>query len=85
MENRDYPILELTPEEYDSIPRAEDRPKDFVKHCPIGTKFRCMGSTTFEDTVIGIVVEGKDALINQYGAGLSVPERFINRYKVRLV
>ena len=76
------PELRLSFNEYYDIPRAEDMPEGFLKTCPIGTRFKCKGSKTIENTVIGIVVKGEDALAHQYGAGLlSVPERFVNRYK----
>ena len=52
--------------------------------CGFGTFFRCKGSSTIEKAVIGQLVRGEDALCSQYGAGLSVPERFVNRYRIRI-
>jgi len=80
-----YPVMQLTRQQYDEIPRAEDMSEGFLETCEFGTRFRCRGSTSVEDTVIGILVKGDDALCDQYGAGLAVPERFVNRYRVSIV
>jgi len=76
-----YPIIQLTQSEYAQIPRAEDLPRGFLNTCPIGTLFRCRGS----NKIIGQLVKGDDALGEQYGAGLSVPERFVNRYRIQVI
>jgi len=82
MDRNRLPELQLTVEEYNRIQRAEDHLEGFVNYVPIGTIFKCAGSKTIEDSVIGIIVNGKDALASQAGAALfSLPERFINRYR----
>ncbi len=81
-----YPFMELTPEQFDRIPKAEVLSKDFLKYEDIGFKFRCKGSTSVENTVIGEIVRGRDVIAEQFGAGmLDVPERFVNRYRVKIV
>ena len=82
MDRNRLPELPLTVEEYNRIPRAEDHQEGFVNYAPIGTTFKCIGSKTIENTVIGVIVKGNDALASQAGAALfSLPERFINRYR----
>ena len=75
-----YPTLEMTQKEYDSLPRGKDIPKDDLKYVPFGFRFR----TSPDENIIGEVVKGLDALADQAGAALSVPERFINRYRVAI-
>lgn len=75
------PEAVLTYEQFKKIGRAEDFDKDFLKYCPMGTVFICSGSTGLEDAVIGVVVKGLEALADQWGAGLCIPDRFVNRYR----
>ncbi len=51
---------------------------------PIGFQFRCCPSRHTSEIVIGTVVKGEDAFVAQWGSGLSVPDRFVNRFKVKL-
>jgi len=76
--------MSLTFEEFSSIPRAEDLPAGFLKACRFGFRFKCAGSKDATNTVIGVVVRGLDALVDQWGAGLSIPERFVNRYRAQV-
>ena len=50
-----------------------------------GFKFKCLGPAVNGMRVIGQVVNGLDAIADQYGAGLSVPARFINRSNVKII
>lgn len=80
-----YPIKKMTKEELDKLPYGTEMPVDFLKTCPLGTWFVCKKSRFLMDvTVIGQVVAGKDLLADQW-AGLSIPERGINRYRVVIV
>jgi len=81
VDSRTYPIMQMTRAQYDGIPCAENMPIDFLETCAIGTKFRCRGSSE----IIGQVVKGDDAFCSQYGAGLSVPARFVNRHRARVI
>jgi len=77
-----YPSIEMTQKEYDTLTQGKDQPKDFLKYVPIGFRFK----TTPDETIIGEVVKGLDALEDQVGAAfLSLPERFVNRYKVKII
>jgi len=81
---RNYPVMKFTLEEFNDLPR--DVPRSFLKTCEIGTLFVCSKSDLVPDvTVVGQVVKGSDLFCDQWGAGLSVPERGINRYQVKIV
>lgn len=75
-----YPIKEMTYEEFNQLPR--DVGTEFLQTCPIGTWFVCRPEVNM---VVGQIVKGDDLFCSQWGAGLSVPERGINRYSVTIV
>ncbi len=53
--------------------------------CPLDTWFICKLSDLVPDlVVVGQVVEGDKMIAEQWGAGLSVPPRGINRYRLRV-
>jgi hypothetical protein len=77
-----YPLLEMTQKEYDAIPRGKDMKNDDIKYVPIGFMFK----TKQNEKIVGKVVKGLDALADQAGAAIfSLPERFVNRYEVKIV
>jgi len=78
---RTYPVMQIKRAQYDKIPRAEDLPEGFLETCEFGFLFRCRGS----NNIIGKLVNGNDAIGDQYGTGLSIPKRFVNRYRTRVV
>lgn len=84
-----FPPMEFTMAEYDALPRSEDLIEEFGERhlysANIGLKFKCTGGEKLEDTVVGHLVKGNDAICEQYGAGLFVPERFVNRYEPVIV
>jgi hypothetical protein len=77
-----YPQVRFSHEDFIGIPKAESLPEGFLHRCPIGTLFICKKSDESEVTVVGQVVNGLDALADQWGSGMSLPERFVNRYRV---
>ncbi len=82
-----YPARELTQEEFNEIPEAEDLEEGFLETCPIETWFVCRKNDLVPDvTVIGQVIKGDDAFCEQVGSALlSLREREINRYRVKIV
>lgn len=81
-----YPIKKLVQEEFNKIPNAGSLPDGFWKDCSIGFWFVCLPSILVPNTiVIGQVVSGGDLIAEQWGAGLSIPNRGFNRYRVKIV
>ncbi|MFA6463980.1 MAG: hypothetical protein WCV55_03165 [Candidatus Paceibacterota bacterium] len=77
-----FPIKELSMREFVTLPRGED--VNF-QTCELGTWFLCKPFVPLSDiTVAGQVVRGLDLFTSQWGGGLSVPERGINRYRVQI-
>ncbi|MDD5165628.1 MAG: hypothetical protein PHG25_03820 [Candidatus Pacebacteria bacterium] len=80
---RKFPIREMSATEFDQLVR--EKPVD-LKTCPLGTWFVCTPFELTPDvTVVGQVVTGLEMIANQWGAGMSVPERGVNRYRVKLI
>jgi hypothetical protein len=78
-----YPLKQMSRTEIDKLPKGKDLD---LKGCPIGTWFACSSSPLIPDvTVIGQTVAGLDMIAEQWGAGLSIPERGINRYRVQII
>ena len=79
-----YPRKEITESELKALPRPDS--KEFLYTCPFGTWFVCRPHPEFPQVVIiGQVVAGKDLDVYQWGSGLSIPERGINRYRAVIV
>jgi hypothetical protein len=80
-----YPIKRMTQEEVDRLPR--DVEVDFFRTCPIGSLFLCSSKTPeLEDlVVVGQVVKGDDMFADQWGGGLCVPDRGVNRYRLEII
>ena len=79
---RNFPEKHLTQEEFDQLPNGRKFESNFLETCPIGTWFKCHPSDICPDIiVIGQVVKGGNMLCDQWGAGLCIPERGINRYR----
>jgi len=79
-----FPIWETTQKEFDKIPYAKDLEEDFLKTCSIGSLFRSDNEIGSRYVVIGQIVKGDDMFCSQWGAGLCVPERGINRFRVKI-
>ena len=83
---RSFPVRRLTKEEFAGIITADQLPDRYLETCPIGSWFVCRPN---EDvpvvTVVGQVVDDKDMICDQWGSGLGVPARGINRYRVEIV
>jgi hypothetical protein len=78
-----YPICHMNVKTFCSLPRGKEID---LEHCPLGTWFMCTSYEALPDMkVVGQVVEGKEMLCDQWGSGLSVPERGINRYRLVMV
>ena len=85
---RDYQLVELTQKEFDKLPKAGDFIVEWLRNeAPIGFEFICRRADWIPDdlVVLGHLVKGKEAICEQYGSGLSVPEKFVNRYRVKIV
>lgn len=81
MPKANFPELTLTKEEFLTLTAGETLGENDLKYVPIGFRFKCRG----DHEVIGVVVKGMDAITEQFGAGLSIPERFVNRYRAKIV
>ncbi len=80
-----FPVIGMTNEELAKIPNSDTISNHFLQTCPFGTKFICRKNRFHPDAiVIGKVVKGEDLFCAQWGAGLSVPDRGINRYRVEI-
>jgi hypothetical protein len=78
-----YPVVEMSRDVFEKLavpPSAET-----LKFMPFGSVIRCADKGVPSPTIIGQLVKGEEAITSQWGAGLSLPERFLNRYEVELV
>lgn len=76
-----YPIKKMTRDEFGKIVRDCDT--QFLTTCRIGTWLLCTPSVVAPETVVvGQIVKGEDMIADQWGAGLSLPDRGINRYRL---
>jgi len=80
-----YPVVEITKQELENIPKAQDLEEGFLKEANIGFQFICRNSLGIDEIILGHVVKGDDLFCDQWGAGLSVPAKGINRYRVKVV
>ena len=85
-----YPIIEFTQDEFNKIPKSDSFTIEWLrKESFIGFRFICKPSEASllkpEIIAMGEVVKGDDLVCEQWGAGLSVPAKGINRYQVRIV
>lgn len=82
-----FPIVELTQTQFDEIPKAGDFSTDYLRNeAPFDFKFICrLWEYLPEVIVMGHLVKGVEAICEQHGAGMSVPDKFINRYRVEIV
>ncbi len=80
---RKFPEKQMTAADFALLKRGRDID---LHTCPIGTWFVCKPSEHLPDiTVVGQVVEPEKMFENQWGAGMSLPLRGINRYVLDLV
>ncbi len=78
-----YPVVEMPRDVFEKLevpPSAEA-----LKYMPFGSVIRCADKGAPSPTIIGQLVKGEEAIAAQWGAGLSLPERFLNRYEVEVV
>lgn len=76
------PVKRMTQIEVETLPGAnEPLPDGFLETCPIGTWFMCRQQHELP-LVVGQIVIGDDLLCDQWGAGLCLPERGVNRYRL---
>ncbi len=83
-----YPLVDLTQKEFEEIPKAGDFKVDWLRNeAPFDFKFICKPNELVPGMVVmGHLVKGVEAICEQYGADLlSVPKKFINRYRVKIV
>lgn len=76
-----FPTMRFSQEAYNELPRGVDFPPGYLETVDIGFLFK----TTGDEMIIGQVVKGEDLIAEQWGAGLSVPKRGINRYRAVIV
>jgi hypothetical protein len=67
--------LEMTEEEYNALPLWSSLAEDALQTCELGFRFR------MQDGIVCEVVRGLDMDLNQWGGGLSVPERGPRYYR----
>lgn len=82
---RRLPVIKLTKAEFDKTPKAGSFTKKWLqKEAPFGFKFICrpFPECPKDLIVLGHLVKGVEAIASQYGAGLFVPEKFVNQYRV---
>jgi hypothetical protein len=82
-----YPVLRVTQAELDALPRATADGGDADPNvCPIGAWLRCAPYAPLPGVaVVGHVVRGEDAICSQIGAPMSLPTRWMNRYRVEII
>jgi hypothetical protein len=79
---RGFPEIRMSRCEFEKLPLGKNLN---LQTCPIGTRFVCTPwKFTPGITVVGQVVRGLDAFCSQIGAPMSVPERWVNRYRLAL-
>lgn len=81
---RSYPVRHLSQAELARLPKGAGLN---LYTCPLGTCFVCAPHPHLprEIVVVGEVVAGDQLLCDQWGAGLSLPDRGINRYRAEVV
>lgn len=77
-----FPVVEMSKDVFEKLTVPENATA--LKFMPVGTVIRCVDKGIPSPTVIGQIVSGEDAIASQWGAGLSLPERFLNRYEVEV-
>lgn len=78
-----YPVVEMTRDSLEKL--AVPTSAGALKYMPFGTVVRCVDKGVPSPSVIGQIVKGEEAIAAQWGAGLSLPERFLNRYEVKVL
>jgi hypothetical protein len=78
-----YPVVEMTRDSLEKL--AVPASAEALKYMPFGSVVRCVDKGMPSPSVVGQIVKGEDAIAAQWGAGLSLPERFLNRYEVTVV
>lgn len=78
-----FPVVEMTEKQFSTL--ALPKSADDLKFVPFGHVIRCSEKGAVDPTVIGQIVRGEEAIASQWGAGLSLPKRFLNRYEVEVV
>lgn len=79
-----YPIAKFTRKKFDALPKLKELK---LYECPMGT---WLSWPDFEPAlpdvrVVGQVVPGLEAIAEQWGAGMSIPERYVNKYRVEFI
>jgi hypothetical protein len=78
-----YHLLQMSRAEFDRLAQGKDLD---LNTCPMGTLFVCKPFELLPNIIIvGQIVRGLDMFADQWGAGLSVPERGINRFRVEII
>jgi hypothetical protein len=78
-----FPVVEMSKHVFENLTIPANSTE--LKYMPFGTVIRCVDKEVPSPTVIGQIVKGEEAIASQWGAGLSLPERFLNRYEVEVV
>lgn len=78
-----YPVVEMSRDVFEKleVPRSAEA----LKYMPFGSVIRCVDKGVPSPTIIAQIVKGEEAIAAQWGAGLSLPERFLNRYEVEVI
>jgi len=82
-----YPVKEMTRVQFGQLLAEENLGIGYLALCPIGTWFVCAGNPLLsgDKIVVGQVVNGTDLSADQLVAGLSVPERGVNKYRLAIL
>ena len=81
-----YPVKEMTREQFNNLPKGENMGTWYPATCLLGSWF-VFNEIPFlpsDKIVVGQVVSGINLLADQW-AGLSIPERGINRYRLVII
>lgn len=78
-----FPVKQMSQAELDQLAQGKDID---LKTCPLGTFFVCRPSELLPGViVVGQIVRGLDMFCDQWGSGMFVPERGINRFRVEII
>ncbi|MBP6858761.1 MAG: hypothetical protein KBC33_02935 [Candidatus Pacebacteria bacterium] len=78
-----FPIETLKLSELQLLKKADEID---LNNCELGTWFICRPFAPLPNVIVlGHIVKGEEAIMSQFGGRTCIPERWINRYRVKLV